>query len=127
MKKILMLTLTAFVFCCQSVLADVVKTEQSFKDNKAVIAIQKQPATENFQKQSVKNNRFCVVVQVNVSEQRLEGLWEHKTATPLTGAIATIVNQPGHTDVDAGGEKNASEQDNKKVKDSDAALQPAKQ
>lgn len=82
MKKILLLTLTAFVFCCQSVLADDntlnqahksptyvdgkgKKTEQSFKDNKAVIAIQKQPATENFQKQSVKNNWFCVVVQIN--------------------------------------------------------------
>lgn len=65
MKKIIMLALLVFVFCTQSVLADEVKPEQNFKDNKAVLSVQKQPANENAQKQQVKNNWFCVVVQVN--------------------------------------------------------------
>lgn len=39
--------------------------EQKFNDNRAVVSIQKQPANENTQKQTVKNNWFCVVVQVN--------------------------------------------------------------
>ncbi len=39
--------------------------EQNFDDNRAVVSIQKQPSTENMQKQGVKNNWFCIVVQVN--------------------------------------------------------------
>lgn len=65
MKKILMSALTVLIFCCQVVLADEIKPEQNFKDNKSVIAIQKQPAYESVQKQQVKNNWFCIVVQVN--------------------------------------------------------------
>lgn len=64
MKKISII-LGLFAFCFQAVLADEVQPEQNFEDNKAVVAIQKQPATENTQKQSVKNNWFCIVVQVN--------------------------------------------------------------
>lgn len=65
MNKILTYVLLMLTFCCQSVLADEVKPEQNFQDNKAVLAVQKQPANENAQKQQVKNNWFCVVVQVN--------------------------------------------------------------
>lgn len=39
--------------------------EQNFDDNRAAVAIQKQPSTENMQKQGIKNNWFCIVVQVN--------------------------------------------------------------
>jgi len=50
------------VFCAETVSGT---PEQKFTDNKAVISVQKQPATENTQKQGVKNNWFCIVVQVN--------------------------------------------------------------
>ena len=56
------------LFCSQAVLADEVENsnpEQKFEDNRASISIQKQPTTENTQKQTVKNNWFCIVVQVN--------------------------------------------------------------
>lgn len=39
--------------------------EQKFNNNIAVVSVQKQPTTENTQKQSVKSNWFCIVVQVN--------------------------------------------------------------
>ena len=56
------------LFCSQAVLADEAANanpEQKFEDNRASISIQKQPTTENTQKQTVKNNWFCIVVQVN--------------------------------------------------------------
>lgn len=67
MKKILFL-LTLLLFCGESVFADEnisKQPKQNFDDNRAVISVQKQPATENTQKQGVKNNWFCIVVQVN--------------------------------------------------------------
>lgn len=42
-----------------------IQPEQKFDDNRASISVQKQPALENSQRQSVKNNRFCIIVQVN--------------------------------------------------------------
>lgn len=39
--------------------------EQKFNDNRASISVQKQSALENSQRQSVKNNWFCIIVQVN--------------------------------------------------------------
>ncbi len=42
-----------------------IQPEQKFDDNRASISVQKQPALENTQRQSVKNNRFCIIVQVN--------------------------------------------------------------
>lgn len=48
--------------------ADTENTEsvnQIFNDNRAVVAVQKQPAYDNSQKQAVKNNWFCIVIQVN--------------------------------------------------------------
>lgn len=64
MKK-LVIALSLLTLGCKGFCADMVQPEQSFKDNKAVITVQKQPATENTQKQGVKNNWFCIVVQVN--------------------------------------------------------------
>lgn len=67
MKK-LSIILGILFFCSQAVLADEITNttpEQKFADNRATVAIQKQPTTENTQKQSVKNNWFCIVVQVN--------------------------------------------------------------
>lgn len=42
-----------------------IQPEQKFNDNRASISVQKQPALENSQQQSVKNNWFCIIVQVN--------------------------------------------------------------
>lgn len=67
MKKLCVL-LGFLLFCGESVFAAETVTgtpEQKFDNNRAVVSIQKQPATENTQKQGVKNNWFCVVVQIN--------------------------------------------------------------
>lgn len=63
MKK-LSIVLGLTLFCFQAVLADEVLPAQDFNDNRAVAAIQKQPAADN-QQQKVKNNWFCIVIQVN--------------------------------------------------------------
>lgn len=68
MKKILTLTLLVLTFCCQCVLADEIMANQDVKveNNKVVLKVQKQPASPSSQqKANVKNNWFCVVVQVN--------------------------------------------------------------
>ena len=62
MKKLSIL-LIALLFCSQIVLADEVQPAQTANDNRAVVTVQKQPAKEN--KQQVKNNWFCIVIQVN--------------------------------------------------------------
>ncbi len=67
MKKLVIL-LGLLLFCSELAFsAETVSgtPEQKFTDNKAVISVQKQPATDNTQKQGVKNNWFCIVVQVN--------------------------------------------------------------
>lgn len=64
MKK-LVIALSLLMLGCKGFCADMVQPEQTFEDNRAVITVQKQPATENTQKQDVKNNWFCIVVQVN--------------------------------------------------------------
>ncbi len=64
MKK-LAIALSLLMLGCKGFCADMVQPEQTFEDNRAVITVQKQPATENTQKQDVKNNWFCIVVQVN--------------------------------------------------------------
>ncbi len=73
MKK-LTLILGLLLFCSQSVLADEAAPAQDFNDNRAVVSIQKQPAGDN-QQQKVKNNWFCIVIQINgkaVDEQRVD-------------------------------------------------------
>ena len=62
MKKISII-LSLLLFCGKIVLADEVQPAQTANDNKAVVTVQKQPAKEN--KQQVKNNWFCIVIQVN--------------------------------------------------------------
>ena len=62
MKK-LAIILSLLLFCSQIVLADEVQPAQTANDNRAVVTVQKQPAKEN--KQQVKNNWFCIVIQVN--------------------------------------------------------------
>lgn len=67
MKKFAIM-LGLLLFCCQAVLAEEVTTNkpiQNFEDNRATVAFQKHPTTENTQKQSVKNNWFCIVLQIN--------------------------------------------------------------
>lgn len=67
MKK-LALIFSLLLFCSQAVLAEEIATsnpEQKFIDNKATLSIQKQPTTENTQKQTVKNNWFCIILQIN--------------------------------------------------------------
>ncbi len=39
--------------------------EQIFNNNRASVSVQKQPSLEDSQKQCVKNNWFCIIVQVN--------------------------------------------------------------
>lgn len=66
MKKFLS-TLAILILAGNIVFAEeVANQEMAVNDNKAVIMVQKQP-TENTskQKQNVKNNWFCIVVQVN--------------------------------------------------------------
>ena len=69
MKK-LAIILSLLLFCGQIVLADEVQSNanqtQTIDTNKAVITVQKQPTDEkSAQKQNVKNNWFCIVIQVN--------------------------------------------------------------
>lgn len=66
MKKLSIL-FSLLVLACSSVRADETSAgpaQQNFSDNRALVSIQKQP-TATKQKQTVKNNWFCIVVQVN--------------------------------------------------------------
>lgn len=65
MKKLAIL-LALLLFCGESVFAaeDLAnEPKQNFDDNRAVVSVQKQPSKEN--KQTVKRNWFCIVVQIN--------------------------------------------------------------
>lgn len=62
MKKLAIL-LGLLLVSSSTVFADDVMPAQSANDNRAVVTVQKQPAKEN--KQQVKNNWFCIVIQVN--------------------------------------------------------------
>lgn len=66
MKKLACL-LAILVFASSAVFANEDnsgKPEQKFDDNRAVVSVQKQPASEN-QKQGIRRNWFCIIVQVN--------------------------------------------------------------
>ena len=66
MFKILSVVLSLLFFCNQVVLADESNQTQNIEDNKAVISVQKSPMNETAaQKQTLKNNWFCVVIQIN--------------------------------------------------------------
>lgn len=64
MKKLLIL-FSLLLFCGEVFAAENLANEpkQNFDDNRAVVSVQKQPSKEN--KQTVKRNWFCIVVQVN--------------------------------------------------------------
>lgn len=69
MKKFLFL-FTAMFFFVQTVFASDVQNielqEINLENNKAVVSVQKQPTNaESMQKQAVKNNWFCIIIQVN--------------------------------------------------------------
>lgn len=64
MKKLAFI-IGLLLFCGQVVFADGTQPEQTAQDNKAVISIQKQPTTENSQKQKVTRNIGCIIIMVN--------------------------------------------------------------
>lgn len=64
MKKLLIILGLLFLGS-QGFCADTVQPEQNFTGNRASIAVQKQPAIDNTQKQKIKNNWFCIIIQVN--------------------------------------------------------------
>lgn len=64
MKKLLIIAGLLFLGS-QGFCADTAQPEQNFTDNRASIAVQKQPAADNTQKQKIKNNWFCIIIQVN--------------------------------------------------------------
>ena len=71
MKK-LAIILGLLLVSSSAVFADEVQPEQNANDNRATISIQKQPATEEApQKQEIKQNKWCIIIQVNgkVKEQ----------------------------------------------------------
>lgn len=69
MKK-LSVILGLLLFCNSVVFANDVadlETSQVSNDNRAIISVQKQPATEeqSIQKQEIKQNKWCIIIQVN--------------------------------------------------------------
>ena len=67
MKKLL-LVLSMLILCYQTALAEENNANQInlVEDNRAVISLQKQPVTDKtVQKQDVKRNWFCIVIQIN--------------------------------------------------------------
>lgn len=67
MKKLL-LVLSMLILCYQTALAEENNANQInlVEDNRAVISLQKQPVTDKTaQKQDVKRNWFCIVIQIN--------------------------------------------------------------
>ena len=72
MKK-LSIILGLLLFCNSVVFAndvsdpETLETSQISNDNRAVISVQKQPATaeQSIQKQEIKQNKWCIIIQVN--------------------------------------------------------------
>lgn len=62
MGKFLNLLLILSIFTALPTFAE--DTAQTVNDNKAVIALQKQPSNEA-QKQKATNNRWCIIIQIN--------------------------------------------------------------
>ncbi len=66
-SKILSLLFALVCFSAMGAVFAEVDTEQAqyLSDTKATIAVQKQPNYDKNQRQNVKNNWFCIVIQVN--------------------------------------------------------------
>lgn len=62
MKKLVILGLLSILLMSAKCYAE--EATQAVNDNKAVVAIQKQPSNE-VQKQKAANNRWCIIIQVN--------------------------------------------------------------
>lgn len=61
---IFLFILTMFIGFCAVLCNAEELPEQSVNDNRATIAIQKQPTIENH-KQEAKQNKWCIIVQIN--------------------------------------------------------------
>ena len=68
MKKLLLL-LAILLFTAGYCNAAETQTTQDTTDNKAVIALQKQPATKEVQKQKISKNIACIIIQINGKAQ----------------------------------------------------------
>ena len=65
MKKLSILLSLLFCFT-QVAFAENANQEINIEQNKAVVSVQKQPINEtSAQKQNVKSNWFCIIIQVN--------------------------------------------------------------
>lgn len=59
---LLIVLMSMFVFGAIKCFAE--EAEQSVNDNRAVVALQKQPSNK-VQKQEAKQNKWCIIVQIN--------------------------------------------------------------
>lgn len=66
MKKVLSIFAVLFMLGNIAFAEELANQEMNVNDNKAVVMVQKQPTqSTSTQKQAVKNNWFCIVIQVN--------------------------------------------------------------
>lgn len=64
MKNNLIVILTLLILGIP-VMAEELQPAQETEDNRASVIIQKQPATVGTHKQSIKQNKWCIIIQVN--------------------------------------------------------------
>lgn len=65
MNKILKILIALCIFCTLPAFCEEVNPEQTANDNRAVVTVQKQPATESTHKQGIHQNKWCIIIQVN--------------------------------------------------------------
>ena len=73
MKNSLVLILATLIFGMVPVFAEEVTenlpenepAEQVIENNTAIITVQKQPAIKNSHKQDIRQNKWCIIIQVN--------------------------------------------------------------
>lgn len=68
---LLIVIVSMFVFGVIKCFAE--EAEQSVNDNRAVVALQKQPSNK-VQKQEAKQNKWCIIVQINGKRERAESV-----------------------------------------------------
>jgi hypothetical protein len=64
-KLLLLLAILLFAVECCNAAETQTQTTQDTTDNKAVIALQKQPPTNEVQKQKISRNIACIIIQIN--------------------------------------------------------------
>ena len=72
MNKIFKILIALCIFCTLPAFCEEINSEQVVNDNRATIAIQKQPTTEQGQKQEAKQNKWCIIIQVNGKIKNIE-------------------------------------------------------